>query len=60
MTLRVAVSGASGRMGQLVSAALTAGGDAVVTGFDTHHLPSPEGMAGVDVVIDFSTPEALR
>ncbi len=60
MTLRVALSGASGRMGQLVSAALTAAGDAVVSGFNAHNLPSPEGMAGVDVVIDFSTPEALR
>lgn len=54
--LHVGISGARGRMGRAVSAALDAREDVVVAArFDRGETPD---LARCDVVIDFSTPEA--
>jgi len=54
--LHVGISGARGRMGRAVSAALDARDDVVVAArFDRGETPD---LSRCDVVIDFSTPEA--
>ena len=66
--VRIAVAGALGRMGQAVIAAVGDAPGTTVTGeFDKPELADrgriasrEEAIAGADVVIDFTTPEASR
>jgi 4-hydroxy-tetrahydrodipicolinate reductase len=59
MTLRVAVAGAAGRMGQAVCAAVEAAGDLVLTGRADPALGVELGavLDGCDVVVDFTRPD---
>ncbi len=58
--IRVAVSGAAGRMGQTVCEAVEAADDLELAGRadPTLEVPLSEVLGGADVVVDFTTPEA--
>jgi len=56
--IKLAVAGAKGRMGQAVLNAIKARDGASVQSAFGRPGPSPDDLAGVDVVIDFTTPQA--
>ncbi|HWT25717.1 MAG TPA: dihydrodipicolinate reductase C-terminal domain-containing protein [Solirubrobacteraceae bacterium] len=60
MTLRVAVAGAAGRMGQAVCAAVEAAGDMTLAGRAGPGLGTAveEVLDGCDVLVDFTRPDA--
>jgi 4-hydroxy-tetrahydrodipicolinate reductase len=55
--LRVAVAGASGRMGQMLIAAVAADPQAELSGMLDLGTDTRAGLAGADVLIDFTRPE---
>jgi 4-hydroxy-tetrahydrodipicolinate reductase len=55
--LRVAVAGASGRMGQMLTAAVDAADDMVLAGSLHSHSDLRAGLADAQVLIDFTRPE---
>ena len=61
--IRVAVSGAGGRMGRAVSAALEAAADMeLVARYDPGAEgcdPDPGAVAGADVVVEFTVPDVV-
>jgi 4-hydroxy-tetrahydrodipicolinate reductase len=58
--IRVAVSGAAGRMGETVCGAVEGADDMELAGRADPALDAPveEALAGADVMVDFTTPEA--
>jgi 4-hydroxy-tetrahydrodipicolinate reductase len=56
--IKLAVAGAQGRMGQAVANAIAARDGAHLQSAFDRPGPSPDDLAAVDVVIDFTTPEA--
>jgi 4-hydroxy-tetrahydrodipicolinate reductase len=58
--IRVAVSGAAGRMGETVCEAVAGADDLELTGRADPSLDAPlaSALAGADVVVDFTTPDA--
>ena len=58
--IRVAVSGAAGRMGQAVCEAVEGAEDLELTGRADPALDIPlgEALGNADVVVDFTTPDA--
>jgi 4-hydroxy-tetrahydrodipicolinate reductase len=59
-SIRVVVSGAAGRMGETVCKAVEGAEDMALTGRADPALDAPveEALAGADVMVDFTTPEA--
>ena len=60
--IRVAVSGAAGRMGSTVCEAVDAADDLELAGRADPSLDAPlsDVLGAADVVVDFTTPEAAR
>ncbi len=58
MSLRILLNGYKGRMGQAIQAAAPGAGIEVMCRYDAGDALTSAGLAGVDVVVDFSSHEA--
>ena len=58
--MRIALIGSSGRMGQAVKQVVSDTSHEIVAMFDVDNMPQSETVSSCDVLIDFSTAEALK